>query len=188
MMGLENQMKILMVSDDDVGRWGQWRKVLSGECIATFMSDLYLPNALGAGLKVLAVPDLPVVAHYAQACLSEFARERSDLLRDYTKSVIHAVCLMVLRREQALEIVAQEPMRLMKIASRPELERQYDAIVTALQLKPYPTPQAVANTFAIATAEFGAADVNPLMLWDLHWVKELDDSGFIDNLITLMKR
>jgi hypothetical protein len=188
MMGLENQMKILMVSDDDVGRWGQWRKVLSGECIATFMSDLYLPNALGAGLKVLAVPDLPVVAHYAQACLSEFARERSDLLRDYTKSVIHAVCLMVLRKEQALEIVAQEPMRLMKIASRPELERQYDAIVTALQLKPYPTPQAVANTFAIATAEFGAADVNPLMLWDLHWVKELDDSGFIDNLITLMKR
>jgi hypothetical protein len=188
MMGLENDMKIQMVADDEVGRWNQWKKVVSGECIATFMSDLYLPNALAAGLKVLPVPDLPVVAHYAQACLSEFAREKSDLLSDYIQAVIHAVCLMILRKEEALEIVAQEPMKRMKITDRRELERQFDSIVKLLQLKPYPTPQSIANTFEIATAEFGAADINPLTLWDLHWVKELDDNGFIDNLITEMKR
>jgi hypothetical protein len=188
MMGLENDMKIQMVSDSEVGRWGQWKKVLNGECIATFMSDLYLPDALAAGLKVLPVPDLPVVAHYAQACLSEFAREKSDLLRDYTKAVIHAVCLMILRKDEALEIVAQEPMKRMKITNGRELERQYDSIVKLLQLKPYPTPTAIANTFEIAAAEFGAADINPLTLWDLHWVKELDDNGFIDNLVAGMKR
>ena len=188
MMGLENDMKIQIIGDDEVGRWGQWKKVVSGECIATFMSDLYLPNALAAGLKVLPVPDLPVVAHYAQACLSEFARENSDLLRDYTKAVIHAVCLMILRRDEALEVVSQEPMKRMKITNQRELERQFDSIVKLLQLKPYPTPQAIANTFEIATAEFGAADINPLTLWDLHWVKELDDNGFIDSLITGMKR
>ena len=188
MMGLENDMKIQMVSDSEVGRWGQWKKVLNGECIATFMSDLYLPDALAAGLKVLPVPDLPVVAHYAQACLSEFAREKSDLLRDYTKAVIHAVCLMILRKDEALEIVAQEPMKRMKITDGRELERQYDSIVKRLQLKPYPTPTAIANTFEIAAAEFGAADINPLTLWDLHWVKELDDNGFIDNLVAGMKR
>lgn len=188
MMGLENDMKIQMVSDSEVGRWGQWKKVLNGECIATFMSDLYLPDALAAGLKVLPVPDLPVVAHYAQACLSEFAREKSDLLRDYTKAVIHAVCLMILRKDEALEIVAQEPMKRMKITDGRELERQYDSIVKLLQLKPYPTPTAIANTFETAAAEFGAADINPLTLWDLHWVKELDDNGFIDNLVAGMKR
>jgi hypothetical protein len=188
MMGLESDMKIQMVGDDEVGRWNQWKKVVSGECIATFMSDLYLPNALAAGLKVLPVPDLPVVAHYAQACLSEFASENSDLLRDYTKAVIHAVCLMILRKEEALKIVAQEPMKRMKITDRRELERQFDSIVKLLQLKPYPTPQAIANTFEIATAEFGAADINPLTLWDLHWVKDLDDNGFIDGLIEQMKR
>jgi hypothetical protein len=188
MMGLENEMKVLMVSDNEVGRWGQWKKVLSGDCIATFMSDLYLPNALAAGLKVLPVADLPVVAHYAQACLAKFAREKADLLRDYIKAVIHAVCLMTLRKEEALKIVAQEPMRRMKITDRHELERRFDSIVKLLQLKPYPTPHAIANTFEIATEEFGAADINPLTLWDLHWVKELDDNGFIDNLITRMKR
>ena len=188
MMELENDMKIEMVSDNEVGRWNQWKKVVSGECIATFMSDLYLPSALAAGLKVLPVPDLPVVAHYAQACLSEFSRENSDLLRDYAKAVIHAVCLMILRKDDALKIVAQEPMKRMKITDHRELERQFDAIVKLLQLKPYPTPQAIANTFEIATAEFGAADINPLTLWDLHWVKELDDEGFIDSLIQEMKR
>jgi hypothetical protein len=188
MMGLDRDVKILMVHDDEVGRWGQWKKVLSGECVATFMSPLYLPNALAAGLKVLPAPDLPVVAHYAQACLSEFARESTDLLKVYVKAVIHAVCLMILRKEEALEIVAQEPMRRMNITDRSELERQFDSIVKGLQLKPYPTPQAIANTFEIATAEFGAADVNPLTLWDFHWVKELDDDGFIDGLIKQMKR
>lgn len=188
MMGLEKDVKILMVHDDEVGRWGQWKKVLGGECVATFMSPLYLPNALAGGLRVLPVPDLPVVAHYAQACLSKFARESSYLLKEYIKAVIHAVCLMILRKEQALEIVAEEPMRRMKITDRLELERQFDSIVKGLQLKPYPTPQAIANTFEIATAEFGAADVNPLILWDLHWVKELDDDGFIDGLTEQMKR
>jgi len=188
MMGLDKDVKILMVSDDEVGRWNQWKKVQSGECGATFMSELYLPNALAAGLKVLPVPDLPVIAHYAQACLSKFARENSDLLKNYVKAVIHALCLMILRKSEALEIVAQEPMKRMKISDRRELERQFDSIVKGLQLKPYPTPQAIANTFEIGTAEYGAAEINPLTLWDLHWVKELDDEGFIDDLIGEMKR
>ena len=188
MMKLDKDVKILMVSDDAVGRWNQWKKVLSGECGATFMSELYLPNALAAGLKVLPVQDLPVVAHYAQGCLSKFARENSNLLKGYVKAVIHALCLIVLRKSEALEIIAQEPMKRMKISDRHELERQFDSIAKGLQLKPYPTPQAIANTFEIATAEYGAAEINPLTLWDLHWVKELDDEGFIDDLIRQMKR
>ena len=31
--------------------------------------------------------------------------------------------------------------------------------------------------------EYGAQGLNPLALWDMHWVKELDDEGFIDTLI-----
>jgi hypothetical protein len=97
MMSLEKEVATVMVPDSEIGRWGQWKKVASGECVATFMSPLYLPDALAAGLKVLPVPDIPIVGHFAQACLSEFARG------------------------------------------------------------------------------------NPA-LWDLHWVKELDDEGFIDAL------
>ena len=185
MMGLENEVKTVLVEDGEVGRWGQWKKVASGECVATFISPLYLPQALNAGgLKILAVPDIPIVGHYAQACLAKFAAENSPLLKDYMRSVIHALCLMILRRGEALKIVTDEPMKRMKIESTEEMERQFDSIVKWLKPRPYPTPRAIANSYEIATLEYpDAKGLNPLSLWDLHWVRELDDEGFIDALI-----
>jgi hypothetical protein len=187
MMGLEKEVKTLVVKDSEVGRWGQWKKVAAEECIATFTSPLYLPEALAAGLKALPVPEIPIVGHFAQACLSDFARKNSAFFKDYVKAVIHAVCLMVLRRDEALKIVSGEPRKRMKIESEEDLERQFDSIVRGLKLKPYPAPQALANTYEIATLEYPAAKgLNPLSLWDLHWVKELDDEGFIAALINQM--
>lgn len=184
MMGLDRDVRTEPVDDQQVGRWGQWKKVASGECAAAFLSPLYLPEALAAGLKVLPVPDIPVVGHYAQACLAGFAAENPDLLKEYVKASIHAVCLMIFRRAEALEIAAGEPMKRMKIEGRGELERQFDSIVQSLRPKPYPSPRAIANTFEMAVLDYPAArDLNPLSVWDLHWVRELDDEGFIDGLI-----
>jgi hypothetical protein len=189
MMGLEKDVKTVLVGDDEVGRWGQWKKVANGECVATFMSPIYLPDALAAGLTVLPVKDLPVIGHFAQACLSEFARRRSGALKGYVKAVIHALCLMTLQREDALKIVSQEPMRLMGIKEPEELARRFDSIARGLKVRPYPTPEAIANTYEIATAEYPATKgLNPIALWDLHWVKELDDEGFIDQRINEMSR
>jgi hypothetical protein len=184
MMGLEQDVKTALVKDSEVGRWGQWKKVAAGECVATFMSPLYVPDALSAGLKVLPVPDIPIVGHYAQACLAEFAGKNSTLLKDYLKAVIHAACLMNYRRDEALAIAAIEPMKRMKIESREELERQFDTIAKSLKPKPYPTPEAIVNSFEMAALDYPeAAALNPLSVWDLHWVRELDDEGFIDGLI-----
>ena len=183
MMGLEGKVGVPIFKDADVGRWGQWKKVVSGECIACFMDPLYQAEPLQAGLKFLQVPELNMVSHYAQACTAEFARKNSAVLKNYLKSVIHGICWMKYRRQEALQVVAGEPMRRMKIGNVDELEKHFDAIVSKLQLKPYPTPQAIAATYEIACEEYGAQGLNPLTLWDLHWVKELDDEGFIDALI-----
>ncbi len=61
MLGLENDVVTVLVDDQEVGRWGQWKKVASGDCIASFMSPLYLPQALAAGLTVLAAPEIPII-------------------------------------------------------------------------------------------------------------------------------
>lgn len=184
MMGLEKDVRTLIIKDSEVGRWGQWKKVKSGDCVAAFISPLYLPEALDAGLKVLPVPEIPIVGHFAQACLSRFATGDPALLKDYVKATIHAVCLMIYRRDEALEIVSDEPMKRLNIKDREELERQFTCIVSGLKPKPYPMPQAIANSHEIAALDYAsAAGVNPLSLWDLHWVKELDDEGFIDTLM-----
>ena len=183
MMGLEEKVKVRIVPESEVGRWKQWKTVVSGECIACFLDPLYLSDALQAGLRVLEVPDLPVVGHYAQACTSEFARKHSGRLSNYVKAVLHALWLVKHDRGAAMKIVAGEPMKRMKVDKLTDMERFFDAIVAKLQLKPYPTPEAIAHTYEIAVQEYGAQGINPMTLWDLHWLKELDDAGFIDDLM-----
>jgi hypothetical protein len=184
MLGLDKDVGTQIVKDSEVGRWGQWKKVAAGECIASFISPLYSPDALAAGLKVLPVPDIPIVGHFAQACLSEFTAADPALFNDYVKATIHGVCLMINRPNEALEIVSDEPMKRLNIDDPDELERQFVSIISGLKPKPYPTPQAIANSHEIATIDFpSAANVDPLSLWDLHWVKALDDEGFIDALM-----
>lgn len=183
MLGLERDVETVIVHDKDVGRWGQWKEVVSGECIAAFMSPLYLPAALDAGLKVLPAPDIPIVGHFAQACLAEFPRDHSDAMRAYLKSVLHALAWLLLRPDEAFAVLAPELKTAMELLDQAELRRRFDPVVGGLKIRPYPTPRAIANSYEIATIEFPEANgLNPLALWDLHWVKELDDAGFIDNL------
>ena len=183
MMGLLDEVATVMVSDGEIGRWGQWKKVAGGECIATFMSPLYLPAALAAGLRVLPVPEIPIVGQFAQACLSSFARGNPELLRRHVKAVVHALAWLIKRPAEAWAALRPELKPLMNVSDDIELKRRVDSVVDGLKLKPYPTPEAVANTYEIATLEYlGAKGLNPLSLWDLHWVKELDDEGHIDAL------
>jgi hypothetical protein len=189
MLGLERDVETVIVHDKEVGRWGQWKKVTSGECVASFMSPLYLPQALKAGLKVLSVPEIPIVGHFAQACLSEFARNNSDAMRDYVKSVLHALVWLTASPNEALAALGPELKAGMDIGDDAELKRRFGAVVSGLKIRPYPTPQAITNTYEIATMEYPEAKgLNPLSLWDLHWVKALDDAGFIDDLIKVARR
>ena len=183
-MGLEGKVGVPIFKDADVGRWGQWKKVLSGECIACFMDPLYQAEPLKAGLKFLPVPDLAVVSHYAQACTAEFARKKSAVLRNYVKAVIHGICWMKYRKQEAMKVVTGEPMQRMKISDVYEMEKHFDAIVGKLQRSNrIRSCGPLAATYEIACQEYGAQGLNPLALWDMHWVKELDDEGFIDTLI-----
>jgi hypothetical protein len=184
MLGLDQDVTTVIVPDKDVGRWGQWKKVVSGECVATFMSPLYLPEALAAGLKVLEVPDIPIVGHFAQACPAEFARNHDAVMRAYVQSVLHALVWLTHRPGEALAGLATDLKACMKIVDESELKRRFDAVVTGLTIRPYPTPVAIANTYEIAVIEYpNAKGLNPQSMWDLHWVKELDEGGFIDELV-----
>jgi hypothetical protein len=182
-MGLERDVETIIVADKEIGRWQQWRKVVSGECAACFVAPIYLPPALAAGLKTFPVKEAEIVSNFAQACLSTFADENSGLMKSYMKAVIHALAVLIYRRDEAVEIAAGEPMRLMEVSDCAELRRQVDSIAEMLHVKPYPTAEAIANTNAIAADDYGAHIENPVALWNLHWVKTLDDEGFIDELV-----
>ena len=187
-VGLERDVETIIVPDKEIGRWRQWRKVASGECAACFVAPIYLPPALAAGLKTFPVEEAEIVSNFAQACLSSFAAENSALMKNYMKAVIHALALLIYRREEAVEIAAGEPMPLMEVTDRAELRRRVDTIAETLNIKPYPTAEAIVNSNEIAAREYGAGIENPLTLWDFHHLKELDDEGFIDDLVASLTR
>jgi hypothetical protein len=116
--------------------------------------------------------------------LAEFARKNSDLMRAYVQSVLHALVWLTRRPGEALAALAPELKACLELDDDAELKRRFDSVVCGLKIRPYPTPQAIANSYEIATIEYPEAKgLNPLSLWDLHWVKELDEAGFIDGLV-----
>lgn len=55
--------------------------------------------------------------------------------------------------------------------------------VAKLLAKPYPNHQAVANAYELCCMKAPEAkEISPLAMWDIHYLRELDDSGFIDRL------
>lgn len=55
--------------------------------------------------------------------------------------------------------------------------------VARAPLKPYPNSEAVANAYKLCVMQYPeAAKVSPLALWDTHYLRDLDLSGFIDEL------
>ena len=104
----------------------------------------------------------------ANSCTAEFARKKSAVLENYVRSVIHGICWTKHRKQEALTVVTGEPMRRMKISDVHEMEKHFDAIVGKLQIKPYPTLEALAHTYEIACQEYGAKGLNPLALWDMN--------------------
>ena len=52
-----------------------------------------------------------------------------------------------------------------------------------LSKKPYPLPAAIQNVYDLDVGKDPAMkDVGPMEPWDLHYLRAIDDSGFIDNL------
>ena len=52
-----------------------------------------------------------------------------------------------------------------------------------LASKPYPDIRGVANAYRLCCMDAPKAqESSPLSLWDLHYLRELDDTGFIDRL------
>ena len=59
----------------------------------------------------------------------------------------------------------------------------YKELAAILEKKPYPSLAAIQYVFELAKGQAPDAGlVNPLSLWDMHYLRQLDDSGFIERL------
>jgi ABC-type nitrate/sulfonate/bicarbonate transport system substrate-binding protein len=116
-----------------------------------------------------------------------YIRENPDVVRRYVRSQVEAVHRLKTDREAGLKILAQY----LKVQERDILEKAYDdgVIEEILPAKQYPTLEGIKKILEpLGETDPKARTAKAEEFVDMRFVKELDDSGFVDGLYKGSKR
>jgi NitT/TauT family transport system substrate-binding protein len=161
----------------------RWKRVMSGEFDGTFVTIPHDARAAKAGAHVIEVAAIPMIRGVTLTTTTSFVKSHMDEMRQMTKGLIDAIHYFLTRKQETLEILKEHATPILKLQSDQEVERLYDEWAQSLERKPYPNLAAISNVFQLAVRrDPDIAGYNPLALWNTHFVRELDDSGYIDQL------
>src|SRR5262245_9429627 len=116
-----------------------------------------------------------------------FIRKSPDIVRKYIKSQIEAVHRIKMDREMGRKVL----VKYLGPQDKEILEKTYDLISADDKLPPkqYPTLEGIKNILeTLAETDPKAKAAKPEDFVDMRFIKELDDSGFIDELYKAKKR
>lgn len=135
------------------------------------------------GLNAIELPALPVI-HNTTICASmDFVRENEETVVAFLKALIESVHFFRSEKQKSCAILARELAPLIGLEAEDEIEYLHDQWSQLLCAKPYPDPMAVWNLYELDVAHDPKANsVAPFETWDTHYVRMIDDSGFIDAL------
>ena len=112
-----------------------------------------------------------------------FVKGHTDEIRLLTKGFVDPTRFFLTRKQETLEILKEQATPILELQADAEVESLYDEWAQSLKRKPYPSLAATSNVFQLAVRRNPEiAGFNPLALWDTHFMRELDDSGYIDRL------
>lgn len=153
---------------------------LTGRVQATVINPPASIIAQKRGMSILA--DLPklglVYQHTTVATTRRYAREHPDIVRRYVKSQVEAVHRIYTDKETSLKVLTKYFGRGME---RDVLEKTWENLLNdrVLSKKQYPSLEGIKTILA---SEPKAKTAQPEEFADLSFIRELDQSGFIDGL------
>src|SRR5207253_1789938 len=115
------------------------------------------------------------------ATTRRFIRESPDIVRRYIKSQIEAVHRIKTDRETAKKVL----VKYLGPQDKEVLEKRYDYARADERLPPkqYPTLEGIKNILeSLAEMDPKAKAAKPEDFVDMRFIKELDESGFVDEL------
>jgi ABC-type nitrate/sulfonate/bicarbonate transport system substrate-binding protein len=161
----------------------RWRRVLGGEFSGTFVGVPHDARAAEAGAHVIRVRAMPMIRGVTLTTTMSFVTSHADEIGRLIRGFVATVHFFVTRKAETLKILKRYAAPILRLESDQEIETIYQEWALSLERKPYPSVQAIANVFQLAVRrDPEIATFNPLTLWDTHYVRELDDTGYIDRL------
>jgi ABC-type nitrate/sulfonate/bicarbonate transport system substrate-binding protein len=130
-----------------------------------------------AGLHVHEPDALPMVNGPTLTTSVNTLKRKDRLGERFVKAMVLGIHYSRTHREEAERILEGLKKRVPQARSV-----SYNSLAR-IPVRPYPTPDAVTNAYKLCLMKAREAEeVSPLKLWDLHYLRELDDSGFIHQL------
>jgi ABC-type nitrate/sulfonate/bicarbonate transport system substrate-binding protein len=128
------------------------------------------------GLHVLELGRLPMVNGPTLTSTITTLKSKDRFAERLVKALVMGIAYARTHRAETERILDGLRQRV------PEANATYNSVAKLLP-KPYPDHQAIANAYELCCMKDPKAkELSPLALWDLHYLRELDDSGFIDRL------
>lgn len=180
--GLEGECELTRIRGNGLE---QWEAVRDGKVDAAFVTppaDLF---ARRAGLKVIDVEFLPMVWFTTVSSGLPFVEKHPDIVDRFLRGIVEGIAFFKTRRTESIKIIQS------KFKADGDLDQEtathiYEDLARILQAKPYATVKAISNVYELAKRHDKAAErVEPMELWDFHYLRRIDDSGFIDKLYKL---
>jgi hypothetical protein len=135
------------------------------------------------GLDAIQLPALPVIHNTTICASTEFVGRDEELVVAFLEALMEAIHFFKTEKQKSCAILANELAPLIGLEAEDEIEYLHGEWSRLLCAKPYPDPLAVWNLYDLDVAHDPVAKaVAPLETWDTHYVRAIDDSGFIDAL------
>src|SRR5919108_726485 len=155
------------------------RSVMEGAYDATFIRAVEQLRARKFGARILEVPPMAMIEGVTLTTTTTYVKHHEGEVRSLILALIDATHFFKTKKAETLAIIKKHCTDLLKMQSDEEWDCFYDTQAASLEEKPYPSIEALQNVFALAVKlNPEIKEFNPLTLWDLHYVKEIDDSGY----------
>jgi len=141
-------------------------------------------DARAAGLHVLPLPPLPMVNASTMTTLWPILKNRRDLCEGVLKAALMGIHYIKTEPDKMWKLMQDDVAVELKIKDERSLKHLYNYCRSILEPRLYPTAQAVHNAFDLAIMEQPdiASKVNPMSLWDINLLRDIEESEFIDDL------
>ena len=133
-------------------------------------------------LNVIPLPDFPMILFTTVSTSLSFTEKHPDIVDRFLKGMLEGIHFFKTQPEKAAKIISSRNARGGPIPE--DIAPLVQAtLARALEPKLFPSPAAIANVYEEGKrADPDAAKVNPMELWDLHYIRQIADSGFVDEL------
>lgn len=155
-----------------------WRTVQRGEQEAALVNRPDDLIARREGLRTIPLPLLPMIVFTTVSTTGKFVKGNGQLIKRFLKGLGDGIRFFKHEKKRAMEILSSTLPKERGGGDKELIQYIYRDLTETITETLYPTMDAIANVYAQACRYRPAAKrVNPLELWDLHFLRELRDAG-----------